>query len=139
VPKIHRLFVFYHLVEWWLICWGMMEMELIHGGAKVLGCAWLWFCFSCVWMMLVPRDRRKLWRLRIKWDNFWKLSTFLHIVCLFSFLFLGVRMVFYYACIEGKISQDAKLFGCEFSVCSLHRSFVVRKLELHKSSGMKWS
>jgi len=31
-----------------LICGGTMEMELVHGGAKVLGCAWLWFCFSCV-------------------------------------------------------------------------------------------
>jgi cbb3-type cytochrome oxidase subunit 3 len=36
-----------------------MEMELVHGGAKVLGCAWLWFCFPCVWMISVLRDRRK--------------------------------------------------------------------------------
>jgi len=35
---------------------------------------------------------------------------FFRIVCLFFFLFFGVRMVFYYGCIERKNAQDTKVY-----------------------------
>jgi hypothetical protein len=46
-----------------------------------LGFVLLWFCFSCVWILLAPRDGTNLWRSRIKEDSLQKLNTFLHIVC----------------------------------------------------------
>lgn len=47
-------------MEWWLICEGVKEIELVRTG---------------VWMLLAPKDGAKLHRSRIKGDNLWKLST----------------------------------------------------------------
>jgi hypothetical protein len=54
-------------------------------GCNFLGYAWLWFCFSCVWMLLAPKDGAKLHRSRIGGDNLWKLSTL--VALCFCFLF----------------------------------------------------
>jgi len=83
-------------------------MELVHGGVKFLVCAWLWFCLTCVWMLLAPGDRVKLWRSRIKEDNLQKLSTLfaLYVFCSSSLETLG--WFFYYGWIERKNAQDAK-------------------------------
>jgi hypothetical protein len=62
-------------MERWLICEGVKEFELVHMGANFWGYVWLWFCFSCVWMLLAPKHGAKLHLSKIKGDNLLKLST----------------------------------------------------------------
>ncbi len=69
-------------------------MELVHGGAKVLGCAWLWFCFSCV-DDVGAEGQKEVVEVKDKMRQLLKTKYFSsQCVYMFSFLFLGVRMVF---------------------------------------------
>jgi hypothetical protein len=54
------LVVFYHPREWWLICQGMMEMELVCEGLKFLGFALNLFLFSLCVHVVGANERAKL-------------------------------------------------------------------------------
>jgi hypothetical protein len=99
-----------------------------------LGFFLLWFCFSCVWILLAPRDGTNLWRSRIKEDSLQKLNTFLHIVFYLSCsLELGCCSTM--DALKGRMPkmQGFKFSGCGSTICFLRRSSIVGELELDRS------
>jgi hypothetical protein len=132
--KKRYLFFFYHLMEWWLICEGVKEIELVHTGAIFWGYAWLWFCFSRVWMLLAPKDGAKLHRSRIKGDNLWKLSTLVTFCFCFCFCSssLELQWLFIMDALKGKMPkmQSSKLSAFKSSICLLCKLFVVKKTKV---------
>ncbi len=100
-----------------------------------LGFVLLWFCFSCVWILLAPRDGTNLWRSRIKEDSLQKLNTFLHIVCFRVCCSLELGCCSTMDALKGRMPkmQVCKLSGCGFAICLLPRSSIVGELELDRS------
>lgn len=100
-----------------------------------LGFVLLWFCFSCVWILLAPRDGTNLWRSRIKEDSLQKPNTFLHIVCFICLVPWSYDVVLTMDALEGRMPkmQGFKLSGCGCTICLLCRSSIVGELELDRS------
>ncbi len=107
-------------------------MEEQHICELFLGFVLIWFCFSCVWILLAPRDGTNLWRSRIKEDSLQNLSSH----CMFYLscsLELGCCSIM--DALKGRMPkmQGFKLSGSESATCLLRRSSVVGELELDRS------
>jgi hypothetical protein len=96
------LVVFYHSREWWLICGGAMEMELVCEGLKFLGFALHSFMFSLCVHVVGTNDGVKLLEVGDKRRQPFKAKALLHY---YVFRVFSSKIVFVVVALQGKMPK----------------------------------